>query len=124
MGMPHEMVSVYHDDKNKKLTMTHYCALANQSKLVLTELDNNEMSMDLSSDSDIYVAHEMHIHSFTVEFEGPAVDQLCGRQKSAGGKSRFHSAVENTREPSVKGPINVCPFYEHRPIDPGRRPAG
>ena len=80
--------------------------------------------MDLSSDSDIDVAYEMHIHSFTFEFEGPAVDHLCGRQKSAGGKSRFHSAVENTREPSVKGPINVCPFYEHRPIAPGRRPAG
>jgi len=74
--------------------------------------------MDLSSDSDIDVAYEMHIHSFTFEFEGPAVDHLCGRQKSAGGKSRFHSAVENTREPTVKGPINVCPFFEHRPIAP------
>jgi hypothetical protein len=70
MGMPHEMVSVYHDDKNKKLTMTHYCALANQPKLVLTRLDNNKMSMDLYSDSDIDVAHEMHIHAFTFEFEG------------------------------------------------------
>ena len=80
--------------------------------------------MDLSSDSDIDVAYEMHIRSFTFEFEGPLVDHLCGRQKSAGGKSRFHSAVENTREPSVKGLINVCPFYEHRPISPGGRPAG
>ena len=34
-------------------------------------MDNNKMSMDLSSDSDIDVAHEMHIHSFTFEFEGP-----------------------------------------------------
>ena len=71
MGMPHEMVSVYHDDKNKKLTMIYYCAVANQPKLVLTGLDNNKMSMDLSSDSDIDVAHEMHIHSFTFEFEVP-----------------------------------------------------
>ena len=29
------------------------------------------MPMDLSSDSDIDVTHEIHIHSFTVEFEGP-----------------------------------------------------
>lgn len=71
MGMPHEMVSVYHDDKNKKLTMTHYCAVANQPKLVLTGMGENKMTMDLSSDSDIDVAHEMHIHSFTVEFDGP-----------------------------------------------------
>jgi len=27
--------------------------------------------MDLSSDSDIDVAYEMHIRSFTFEFEGP-----------------------------------------------------
>ena len=67
MGIPHEMVSVYHEDKNKKLIMTHYCALANQPKLVLTGLDNNKMSMNLSSDSDIDLAHEMHIHSFTFE---------------------------------------------------------
>ena len=40
-------VSVYHNDKNKKMTM------------------------DLSSDSNIDVAHKMHIHSFTVDFEGP-----------------------------------------------------
>lgn len=71
MGIPHEMVSVYHNDKNKKLTMTHYCAVANQPKLVLTGLGDNKMTMDLSSDSDIDVAHEMHIHSFTVDFEGP-----------------------------------------------------
>ena len=36
MGMPHEMVSVYHDDKNKKLTMAHYYVVANQPKLILT----------------------------------------------------------------------------------------
>ena len=69
--MPRERVSVYYDDKNQKLTMTHYCAVANQPKLVLTGLGNNKMPMDLSSDSDIDVTHEIHIHSFTVEFEGP-----------------------------------------------------
>ena len=80
--------------------------------------------MDLSSDSDIDVAYEMHIRSFTFEFEGPAVGNLCGRQINAGGNSCFHSVVEIIREPTVKGPINVCPFYEHRPISPGGRPAG
>ena len=100
MGIPHEMVSVYHDDKNKKT------------------------GMDLSSDSDIDVAYEMHIRSFTFEFEGPAVDHLCGRQKSAGGKSRFHSAVENTREPTVKGPINNLSVFRASTYRPGRRPAG
>ncbi len=71
VGMPHEMVSVYHDDKNKKLTMTHYCAVANQPKLVLADFENNKLTMNLSSDSDIDVAREMHIHSAAIEFEGP-----------------------------------------------------
>ena len=97
MGMPQEMVSVYHDDKNKKLTMTHYCAVANQPKLVLTELGNNKVKMDLSSDSDIDVAHEMHIHSFTVEFEGP--DKMIHRWTSyAEGKKAQVVKVVFTRQ--------------------------
>jgi hypothetical protein len=51
--------------------MTHYCAIANQPKLVLTGLGNNKMTMDVSSESDIDVVHKMHIHSFAVEFLGP-----------------------------------------------------
>ena len=72
MGIPHEMVSVYHNDKNKKLTM------------------------DLSSDSDIDVAHEMHIHSFTVEFEGP--DKMTQQSTSyAEGKKAQVVKVAFTR---------------------------
>lgn len=69
-GTPHEMVSIYHDNKNKKLTMTHYCAEHNQPKLVLAGMDNNKMTMDLSPDSEIDVAHEKHIHSAAIQFEG------------------------------------------------------
>ena len=69
-GATHEMVSVYHDNKDKKLVMTHYCAEHNQPKLVLAKMDGNKLTMDLSSDSDIDVAREMHIHSIAIEFEG------------------------------------------------------
>ena len=57
--------------KNQKMTMTHYYSVANHPKLVLTRLGNNKMTMDPSSDSDIDVTHEIHIHSFNVTFEGP-----------------------------------------------------
>ena len=69
-GTPHEMVSVWHDNKNKQLTMTHYCAEHNQPKLVLQRMDNNKMTMDLSSDNEIDVASENHIHSAAIQFEG------------------------------------------------------
>ncbi len=69
-GTPHEMVSVYHDNKKKELIMTHYCAEHNQPKLILTGMDNNKLMMDLSSDNDIDLAKETHIHSVSIQFEG------------------------------------------------------
>ena len=65
-GAPHEMVSVYHDNKNGKLTVTHYWAEHNQPKLVLAAMENNKLTMDLASDSDVDVAKEMHIHSIAI----------------------------------------------------------
>ncbi len=69
-GGPHEMVSIYHDDKKKNMVMTHYCAEHNQPKLTLTGLEENSLMMDLSPDSDIDAGNEGHIHSVTFEFEG------------------------------------------------------
>ncbi len=69
-GTPHEMMSVYHDDSNRLLTMTHYCAEHNQPKMTLTGMADNRLTLDLSKDSDIDVARETHIHSFTILFDG------------------------------------------------------
>ena len=64
------MVSIWHDKKNKKLSMTHYCAEHNQPKLVMQGMDKNQLKMDLTSDSEIDVANESHIHSAAIQFEG------------------------------------------------------
>jgi hypothetical protein len=69
-GAPHEMTSVYHDDSKRLLTMTHYCAEHNQPKLTLTSMVDNKLTMDLSTDSDIGVTRETHIHSATIQFDG------------------------------------------------------
>ncbi len=69
-GMPHEMMSIYHDDSRRQLTMTHYCAEHNQPKLMLTGMDDNKLAMDLSKDSDIDVTGEGHIHSLAIRFDG------------------------------------------------------
>jgi hypothetical protein len=69
-GAPHEMMSIYHDDSNRQLTMTHYCAEHNQPKLTLTGLDDSKLTMDLSKKSDIDAAKELHIHSLTIRFDG------------------------------------------------------
>jgi hypothetical protein len=69
-GTPHEMVSVYHDNKKKELVMTHYCAEHNQPKLMITGLDKNKLTMDLSPDSDIDTASETYIQSVSIQFDG------------------------------------------------------
>jgi len=69
-GTPHEMVSVYHDNKKKELVMTHYCAEHNQPKLILKGINNDKLTMDLSPDSDIDPAKETHIHSVSIQFDG------------------------------------------------------
>ncbi len=69
-GGPHEMVSIYHDNSNRLLTMTHYCAEHNQPRLTLTSMEDNKLTLDLSKDSDIDVTKESHIHSATILFDG------------------------------------------------------
>ena len=41
-GAPHEMLSVYHEDKGA-LVMTHYCMIGNQPKLKLSQSDSKDV---------------------------------------------------------------------------------
>ena len=59
-GSPDEMVSVYHDDENGKLTMTHYCAVGNQPQLDLKKAENNTFELELSPSSKLTSVPHMH----------------------------------------------------------------
>ena len=69
-GAPHEMVSIYHDNSDRKLTMGHYCAEHNQPRMMLTSMTNNELKFDLAPDADIDVARDKHIHAAALQFNG------------------------------------------------------
>ncbi|MGV7220343.1 MAG: hypothetical protein ACQ9MH_02310 [Nitrospinales bacterium] len=69
-GAPHEMVSIYHDNSKGALTMVHYCAEHNQPKFALKNMDAKNVTMELTSDSDIDVAKDKHIHVATIRFDG------------------------------------------------------
>ena len=69
-GAPHEMVTVYYDNPNRKLNMTHYCMLRNQPKMMLQSMKTNELTFDLSKASDIDAAHQDHMHSLTINLDG------------------------------------------------------
>jgi hypothetical protein len=64
------MVTIYHDDKNQRLGLTHYCGLNNQPKLVLMNSGNNAFEFDLAQDAAIDAAHEPHMHALTLTFTG------------------------------------------------------
>jgi len=46
-GTEMEMVTMYHDNKDGKLTMTHYCMLQNRPQLILTGSDDDSITMAL-----------------------------------------------------------------------------
>jgi hypothetical protein len=69
VGMPHEMVSVYHLDGDD-LRMTHYCAAGNQPRL---KLDRSKSRPDhlifvFDGGSNLDPAKDMHIHGLEMTF--------------------------------------------------------
>ncbi len=84
-GSPHEMITVYHDNSKGNLTLTHYCMLGNQPKMVLKSNEMDELSFALSEDSDIDVANETHMHSVKFKFEGND-DMVQSWKNYEGGK--------------------------------------
>jgi hypothetical protein len=69
-GTPNEMVTVYHDDKNQRLVLTHYCGLNNQPTMVLVGDKENALEFDLAPDALIDATREPHMHALTVTFAG------------------------------------------------------
>jgi hypothetical protein len=65
-GTPSEMTTVYHDDPDGKLVMTHYCNARNQPKMELISFENNRFEFKLAADADIDAAHEHHAHELII----------------------------------------------------------
>lgn len=85
-GTPHEMVSVYHDEKGG-LTMTHYCMLGNQPKLSVRGSRPNGFALTFAQGNTIDPATEDHMHSLEFVF----IDERTMVQKwgsMQGGKER------------------------------------
>jgi hypothetical protein len=69
VGLPHEMVTVYHDS-NEKLTMTHYCSLGNQPHMELKNPGENNMVFVLSEKNHgLSSVNETHMHALKISFD-------------------------------------------------------
>jgi hypothetical protein len=97
-GSNHEMVSVYHLDRDE-LRMTHYCAAGNQPRLKLDRAASTPTRLVFSFDggSNLDPAKDMHIHGLVMEFhEGGNVD--CAWDAFAGGKKAETAHFALSRE--------------------------
>lgn len=66
-GTPHEMISVYHDNKGQ-LTMIHYCALRNQPRMKLEKADARNLYFMFVDGSNIDPMKDAHMRSLTISF--------------------------------------------------------
>lgn len=85
-GSDHEMVSVYHLDR-EELLLTHYCAAGNQPRLKLDRAASTPSRLVFGFDggTNFDPAKDMHIHAMTLEFhDGGKVDAAWDAY--AGGK--------------------------------------
>ena len=65
---PMEMTSVYFD-RDGKLAMTHYCAVANRPTLALQKKDKNSLTLSYESGEELDPKKDMHIHGLVLEIK-------------------------------------------------------
>ncbi len=80
-GTPHEMVTIYYDDKNGKLAMTHFCAIGNHPQMSLTSTKDNQFDFVFSERSDLDPATDDHMHAFSLFF----IELFLSNSKSLAG---------------------------------------
>ena len=69
-GTPMEMVTVYHD-RAGKLSLTHYCSLANQPVMKLKSADTKAIQLELDANAGIDSSQAKHMHALKISFDGP-----------------------------------------------------
>jgi hypothetical protein len=67
-GTPHEMVSMYHAEKNK-VAMTHYCALGNQPNMKLKKANDKTLVFEMAGVDGIGSKKDMHMHGLTLTWK-------------------------------------------------------
>jgi hypothetical protein len=70
-GTAHEMITVYYLD-GAKLCLTHYCAMANQPRMVLNKKSNSrDLLFDFAGGSNMNPKKDAHMHAAHLLVENP-----------------------------------------------------
>ena len=89
-GTPMEMTSVYYD-RDGKLAMTHYCAVANRPLLSLTKESKSDIVLSYLSGEELDPKKDMHISGLEIELKG--TNQMVQRWKGLENGAVTHSTV-------------------------------
>lgn len=82
-GTPNEMVSVYYDDDQGKLAMTHYCVMRNRPHFTLAQSDKDTLKMDVAKVEGVKSKDDPSMGAITLHFEDKDhFSSTCG----SGGK--------------------------------------
>ena len=68
-GTPNEMISVYYDDDQGKLAMTHYCMMRNRPQFNLVESSNDKLKMDITKVEGLKSKDDPSMGAMTLKFE-------------------------------------------------------
>ena len=66
---PNEMVSVYYDDDQGKLAMTHYCMMRNRPYFSMVESDKDKIKMDVTKVEGLKSKDDPSMGAITLFFE-------------------------------------------------------
>jgi hypothetical protein len=68
-GTPNEMVSVYYDDDQGKLAMTHYCVMRNRPHFTVVESTKDRIKMDVTKVEGLKSKDDPSMGAITLNFE-------------------------------------------------------
>ncbi len=69
-GTPNEMITMYFDDQDGKLALTHYCMMGNRPAMKLKSSDKDSLTFDFdASRCSIDPEKESHMHGLVVRFD-------------------------------------------------------
>ena len=86
---PNEMVSVYYDDDQGKLAMTHYCMMRNRPHFTLAESSRDKIKLNVVKVEGLKSEDDPSMGTITLVFEdNNHLTSICeGRGKSAGDQA-------------------------------------
>lgn len=97
-GTPYEMVSVYYDDENGKLAMTHYCMMRNRPYFRLAKSTSDSIKLDVVKIEGLKSEDAPSMGAITLKFKDK--DHFSSTCESGGGENHDPMTMHFTR---IKG---------------------